>query len=101
MPGAVGLALEIPNAIGRDEEGPDGSIGIVGTEIAMLYIESGNAAGLTAGFEDRAADVAISQLLRQMEILARGNVPELVAVFCKVVVEEIPIAKSGAPGQRD
>jgi hypothetical protein len=95
------LPFEIANAIGRDEEGPDGSVGIVGAEIAMLHIEPGDAAGLTAGFEDRSADVTIPQLLRQMKILAYSNVPEFVSVFCEVIVEEMLIAKSGPPGQRE
>jgi hypothetical protein len=96
------LPLEITNAIGRDEEGPDGSVGIVDAEIAMLHVEPGNATGgLAAGFEDRSAYVAIPELLCQMKILLYSNVPELVSVFCEVIVEEMLIAKSGPPGQRD
>jgi hypothetical protein len=94
------LPLEISKAIGRDEEGPDGSVGIVGAEITMLHVKPGKAAGLTAGFEDRSANVAISQLLRQMKILVFSNVPECVSVSCEVIIEKMLIAKSGPPGQR-
>lgn len=65
----------------------------------MLHVEPGNAAGLAAGFEDRPAEVAIPELLRQMEVLADSNVPEFVSVFREVLIEEMPIAKSGPPGQ--
>ena len=66
----------------------------------MLYVEAGNSAGLTAGFEDRPADAAVPELLRQMKVLAHGNVAEFVSVFREVIVEQVLIAKSGAPGQR-
>jgi hypothetical protein len=35
-----------------------------------------------------------------MKVLVNGDVPELVSVFCEMIVEEMLIAKSGAPGQR-
>jgi hypothetical protein len=94
------LSFEIAYAFRRNEKSPDGSVGVVRSEIAPLHVEPGNASGVPPGFEDIPADAAIPQLLRQMKVLPFGDMPELMAVFFKVIVKEVLIPKSRAASHR-
>jgi hypothetical protein len=66
----------------------------------VLHVEPRNAPGLPPGFEYIPAGVAVPQLLCQMKVLPFGYGPELISVFCKVIVEEVLIPKSRAAGDR-
>jgi hypothetical protein len=94
------VPFKIVDAIGRNEKRPNGSIGVVGSEVSVLHIESGNAASLPFRFQNVFPDVTVSQLLGKMEILALGDGPERASVSFEVIVEKMLIAKPRPRGER-
>jgi hypothetical protein len=98
--GGAGLPFEVADAIGRNEKSPDGSVGVVGSEVSAFHIEPRNAAGLPFRFQNVFPGMAVPQLLGQVQILPLRDRAECAPVSFEVVVEKMLIAKSRSPGER-
>jgi len=87
--------VEVALAIVRDEEGPDGPIGIVRAEVPFRLVELAElASGRSTAESGRYRRIA--QRLRQAQVLLLRDPAELGAMLPVVLVELGSAAKAGA-----
>jgi len=99
--GSAGLAEEVTLTIVGNEEGANGSVAIVGAEIAVAAIEAAELAAGPSGFEDWSADGRIPERLRQIQVFGLTDGAEFVPMLLVVFVEQRGAAKARAGGAEE
>src|SRR5580698_7103440 len=95
-----GLPSEIAFAVVGDEEGSDGSVWIIGSEIAMPPVEAAELAVAAPRFQDGTAQRSVSQLLRQTQVLGLVDGAKFGAVLLKMLVQQGAAAETWAGGEQ-
>src|SRR5579872_3465477 len=81
------LTVEIALTIVRDKERPDRAVAIVGSEVAVSAVESGHDPASLHHFEDRPTIRSVPQVLRELQVLFRRDIPELPPVLLEMFLK--------------
>ena len=95
------LASKVPLAIVRDEKRPDGSVGIVGAEVALAPIEAAELAIRPPGFKNWPTHRGVPQFLRQPQIFGLADMAELDAVLGVMLIQLRPAPESRPTGEKE